>query len=132
MTTARRGEVAFRGVRKDFGAFTAINDLDLAIAPGELVTLLGPSGCGKTTTLRMLAGLESPSAGRIEIGGQDVTRLPANRRDVSMVFQSYALFPHMSVAQNVAYGLEFGRHEAARRPPRRRARARPRGSRRHG
>ncbi|WOI57796.1 ABC transporter ATP-binding protein [Palleronia sp. LCG004] len=103
-----RGAVAFRQVRKSFGAFTAIHDLNLEIRPGELVTLLGPSGCGKTTTLRMLAGLESPTDGEIHIGGQDVTRLPANRRDVSMVFQSYALFPHMSVRQNVAYGLEAG------------------------
>jgi iron(III) transport system ATP-binding protein len=108
MTTPRRGAVAFDSVRKDFGAFTAIPDLTLRIEPGELVTLLGPSGCGKTTTLRMLAGLESPTKGRILIGGEDVTRLPANRRDVSMVFQSYALFPHMTVAQNVAYGLESG------------------------
>ncbi|GGL49987.1 ABC transporter ATP-binding protein [Wenxinia marina] len=106
--TGTRGAVTFEGVRKEFGSFTAIPELDLAIAPGELVTLLGPSGCGKTTTLRMLAGLETPTAGRILIGGQDVTRLPADRRDVSMVFQSYALFPHMSVAQNVAYGLESG------------------------
>lgn len=103
-----RGAVEFRNVIKKFGQFTAIPDLSLTIEPGELVTLLGPSGCGKTTTLRMLAGLESPSAGAILIGGQDVTRLPADRRDVSMVFQSYALFPHMSVAQNVAYGLESG------------------------
>ena len=108
MTTATRGAVEFQGVRKQFGAFVAIHDLNLTIAPGELMTLLGPSGCGKTTTLRMLAGLESPTEGRILIGGEDVTRLPANRRDVSMVFQSYALFPHMSVAQNVAYGLESG------------------------
>ena len=108
MSGANRGAVEFRKVRKEFGAFTAIPSLDLSIAPGELVTLLGPSGCGKTTTLRMLAGLESPTSGVIEIGGQDVTRLPANRRDVSMVFQSYALFPHMSVAGNVAYGLEAG------------------------
>ena len=107
MTTAR-GAVAFDGVRKAFGSFVAIHDLHLTIEPGELVTLLGPSGCGKTTTLRMLAGLEGPTEGRILIGGQDVTRLPANRRDVSMVFQSYALFPHMTVAQNVAYGLESG------------------------
>ncbi len=106
--TQTRGAVAFRGVRKKFGAFTAIPDLTLDIAPGELVTLLGPSGCGKTTTLRMLAGLESPSDGQILIGGTDVTRLPANRRDVSMVFQSYALFPHMRVGQNVSYGLESG------------------------
>ncbi len=103
-----RGAVEFRNVSKKFGQFTAIPDLSLSIEPGELVTLLGPSGCGKTTTLRMLAGLESPTAGQILIGGQDVTRLPADRRDVSMVFQSYALFPHMTVAQNVAYGLESG------------------------
>jgi len=106
--THLRGAVAFRNVRKNFGHFTAIPDLTLDIAPGELVTLLGPSGCGKTTTLRMLAGLESPTAGNILIGGDDVTRLPADRRDVSMVFQSYALFPHMRVGENVAYGLEAG------------------------
>ena len=115
MTTQTRGAVAFEQVRKDFGAFTAIPDLTLRIEPGELVTLLGPSGCGKTTTLRMLAGLETPTAGRILIGGEDVTRLPANRRDVSMVFQSYALFPHMSVAENVAYGLESGGMKARER-----------------
>ncbi|WP_425101125.1 ABC transporter ATP-binding protein [Tropicibacter sp. S64] len=109
----QRGAVEFRNVVKTFGQFTAIPDLSLSIAPGELVTLLGPSGCGKTTTLRMLAGLESPTKGSILIGGQDVTRLPADRRDVSMVFQSYALFPHMSVAQNVAYGLEAGSMKAA-------------------
>lgn len=108
MNMASRGAVAFEGVRKDFGDFTAIHDLSFTIEPGKLVTLLGPSGCGKTTTLRMLAGLESPTRGRIRIGGMDVTRLPANHRDVSMVFQSYALFPHMNVAENVAYGLESG------------------------
>ncbi|MGH6761800.1 MAG: ABC transporter ATP-binding protein [Phyllobacterium sp.] len=101
-----RGAVSFEHVRKTFGAFTAIHDLSLTIEPGTLVTLLGPSGCGKTTTLRMLAGLEHPTSGRILIGGKDVTALPANERDVSMVFQSYALFPHMSVLDNVAYGLE--------------------------
>ncbi|MEI2298641.1 ABC transporter ATP-binding protein [Ensifer sp. MJa1] len=104
--TPRTGSVVFQNVRKQFGAFTAIHDLSLTIEPGTLVTLLGPSGCGKTTTLRMLAGLEHPSAGRILIGGKDVTMLPANERDVSMVFQSYALFPHMSALDNVAYGLE--------------------------
>ena len=108
MSQSQRGAVEFRAVRKNYGAFTAIPQLDLRIEPGELVTLLGPSGCGKTTTLRMLAGLETPTEGAILIGGQDVTRLPPNRRDVTMVFQSYALFPHMSVAQNVAYGLESG------------------------
>jgi iron(III) transport system ATP-binding protein len=84
----------------------AIPDLSLTIEPGTLVTLLGPSGCGKTTTLRMLAGLEHPTSGRILIDGKDVTMLPANERDVSMVFQSYALFPHMNALDNVAYGLE--------------------------
>lgn len=105
---ATRGAVEFRKIRKDYGNFTAIPDLNLTIAPGQLVTLLGPSGCGKTTTLRMLAGLETPTAGAILIGGADVTRLPPNRRDVTMVFQSYALFPHMSVIDNISYGLESG------------------------
>ncbi|EJN04170.1 ABC transporter ATP-binding protein [Phyllobacterium sp. YR531] len=106
MATNLTGSVVFSNVKKQFGTFTAIHDLSLDIQPGTLVTLLGPSGCGKTTTLRMLAGLEHPTAGRIMIGGKDVTMLPANERDVSMVFQSYALFPHMSVLENVAYGLE--------------------------
>jgi iron(III) transport system ATP-binding protein len=106
MINPKAGSVVFQNVRKTFGAFIAIPDLSLTIEPGTLVTLLGPSGCGKTTTLRMLAGLEHPSAGRILIGGKDVTMLPANERDVSMVFQSYALFPHMSALDNVAYGLE--------------------------
>ncbi|MCZ7447293.1 ABC transporter ATP-binding protein [Agrobacterium rhizogenes] len=106
MITVKPGSVVFENVRKTFGAFTAIPDLSLTIEPGTLVTLLGPSGCGKTTTLRMLAGLEHPNSGRILIGGKDVTMLPANERDVSMVFQSYALFPHMSALDNVAYGLQ--------------------------
>jgi len=106
MIAKKAGSVVFENVKKTFGAFTAIPDLSLTIEPGTLVTLLGPSGCGKTTTLRMLAGLEHPTAGRILIGGKDVTMLPANERDVSMVFQSYALFPHMSSLDNVAYGLE--------------------------
>jgi iron(III) transport system ATP-binding protein len=100
------GSVVLQNIRKSFGAFTAIHDLSLTIEPGTLVTLLGPSGCGKTTTLRMLAGLEHPTSGKILIGGKDVTMLPANERDVSMVFQSYALFPHMNSLDNVAYGLE--------------------------
>ncbi|MGV8939267.1 MAG: ABC transporter ATP-binding protein [Allorhizobium sp.] len=106
MSTHRPGSVDFQNIRKQFGAFTAIHDLSISIEPGTLVTLLGPSGCGKTTTLRMLAGLEHPTSGRIIIGGKDVTMLPANERDVSMVFQSYALFPHMTSLDNVAYGLE--------------------------
>jgi iron(III) transport system ATP-binding protein len=106
MIRTKAGSVTFQNVTKKFGAFTAIPDLSLTIAPGTLVTLLGPSGCGKTTTLRMLAGLEHPTSGRILIDGKDVTMLPANERDVSMVFQSYALFPHMNALDNVAYGLE--------------------------
>jgi iron(III) transport system ATP-binding protein len=101
----RAATVAFEGVSKAFGPVVAVRDVSFAVKAGELVTLLGPSGCGKTTTLRLIAGLELPSAGRILIGGRDVTGLPATDRDVSMVFQSYALFPHMTVQENVAYGL---------------------------
>ena len=97
--------VVFDGVTKAFGSVVAVDNVSLTINPGELVTLLGPSGCGKTTTLRMIAGLEMATSGRIMIGGADVTALPATDRDVSMVFQSYALFPHMSVVENTAYGL---------------------------
>ncbi len=96
--------VVFENVSKRFGTFTAVDDVSFSVTAGELVTLLGPSGCGKTTMLRMVAGLESASAGRIVIGGREVTALAANERDVSMVFQSYALFPHMTVLQNVCYG----------------------------
>ncbi len=98
--------VVFENVSKFYGAVRAVDDVSLRVEPGELVTLLGPSGCGKTTTLRMIAGLEMATKGRILIGDRDVTRLPATDRDVAMVFQSYALFPHMNVHQNVAYGLE--------------------------
>ncbi|MDG2571283.1 ABC transporter ATP-binding protein, partial [Vibrio parahaemolyticus] len=96
--------VQFRNVTKRYGNVTAVDDVSFTIEPGQLVTLLGPSGCGKTTTLRMIAGLEMASEGQILIGGRDVTNLSAADRDVSMVFQSYALFPHMSVLENVAYG----------------------------
>ena len=96
--------VEFRNVTKRYGNVTAVDSVSFTIDPGQLVTLLGPSGCGKTTTLRMIAGLEMASGGQILIGGRDVTSLSAADRDVSMVFQSYALFPHMSVLENVAYG----------------------------
>jgi len=101
--------VEFRNVTKIYnrGAAPAVNDVSLFIEAGKLVTLLGPSGCGKTTTLRMIAGLEFATSGQILIGGVDVTGLPATDRDVSMVFQSYALFPHMTVRENVEYGLKF-------------------------
>jgi len=97
--------VSLENVRKQYGDVTAVEAVSVTIDAGSLVTLLGPSGCGKTTTLRMIAGLETPTAGRILIGDKDVTLLPPNERDVSMVFQSYALFPHMTVIENVAYGL---------------------------
>jgi iron(III) transport system ATP-binding protein len=96
--------VEFKNVFKRYGGVTAVDDVSFSIAPGTLVTLLGPSGCGKTTTLRLIAGLEMASAGRILIGERDVTALSASERDVSMVFQSYALFPHMTVLENAAYG----------------------------
>ena len=105
MTRENTGTVRFDKVAKHFGSVIAIKELSLTIEQGQLVTLLGPSGCGKTTTLRMIAGLESATAGSIFIGGEDVTHLSATYRKVSMVFQSYALFPHMTVLENVAYGL---------------------------
>jgi len=104
-TLDRSAPVILEGVRKIYGDVTAVEDVSFTIPAGSLVTLLGPSGCGKTTTLRMIAGLETPSSGKIVIGGKDVTLAPPNERDVSMVFQSYALFPHMTVMENVAYGL---------------------------
>ncbi len=93
------------GIRKDFGSFTALRDIELEIAKGEFVCFLGPSGCGKTTLLRIIAGLEAQTAGRIELGGRDISSLPPAQRDYGIVFQSYALFPNLSVADNVAYGL---------------------------
>ena len=92
---------------KRFGTSLAVDDLDLSVNEGELVALLGPSGCGKTTTLRMVAGFLPPSGGRVLFDNEDVTRLPAHRRSTGMVFQSYALFPHMTAAQNVGFGLEM-------------------------
>ena len=96
-------------VSKSFGAVVAVESLDLAIRRGELLTLLGPSGCGKTTVLNMIAGFEAPSAGEIRIDGKPVTSVPPYLRDTGMVFQSYALFPHMNVFENVAFGLEMRR-----------------------
>jgi iron(III) transport system ATP-binding protein len=110
--------VEFDKVVKRYGATEAVAGISFTVDSGTLVTLLGPSGCGKTTTLRMIAGLELPSEGRVLIAGRDVTGLGATQRDVSMVFQSYALFPHMSVLENVCYGLRrsgLARDEAIRR-----------------
>jgi len=101
----KAASIEFRHVSKLYGEVAAVRDVSFAIAARTLVTVLGPSGCGKTTILRMIAGLELPSSGTILIGEADVTRVPAAERDVSMVFQSYALFPHMTVAANVGYGL---------------------------
>ena len=105
-------------VTKTYQAFTAVDDLSLTVPRGKLVALLGPSGCGKSTTLRMIAGLVPVSSGRIVVGDRDITGTPPHRRDIGLVFQSYALFPHLSVAQNIAFGLKtrgFGRAEIARK-----------------
>lgn len=99
--------VNLRGVTKEFGDVVAVDDANLEIKRGELITLLGPSGCGKTTTLRMIAGFESPSEGAIEINGTDVSNVPPYERDIGMVFQYFALFPHMTVADNIAFGLKM-------------------------
>jgi ABC-type Fe3+/spermidine/putrescine transport system ATPase subunit len=110
--------VKVEGITKRFGAVTAVDGVDLEIARGELFALLGGSGCGKTTLLRLLAGLEQPDEGRVLIDGQDMTGVPAHLRPVNMMFQSYALFPHMDVAANVGYGLRregAARDEIARR-----------------
>ena len=113
-------EVTLRGLTKRFDDVVAVDSVDLHVAAGEFVSLLGPSGCGKTTTLRLIAGFEQPDEGSVLIGGDDVSRLPPYRRDVNTVFQSYALFPHLRVLDNVAYGLKqrglskAQRHDRAR------------------
>ena len=99
-------DVELRSVTKRFGSVAAVDAIDLEVRPGEFLSLLGPSGCGKTTTLRLIAGFERPDEGEVRIGGQDVSRVPPYRRDVNTVFQSYALFPHLSVLDNVGYGLK--------------------------
>jgi putative spermidine/putrescine transport system ATP-binding protein len=104
-----RAAVHVAGLRKHYGDVAAVQDVDLTIGAGEFFTLLGPSGSGKTTLLRMIAGFERPDAGRIELGDRDVTRLPPYARNVNTVFQDYALFPHMTVAENIEYGLRVRR-----------------------
>ena len=103
----KKVKVEFKNVSKKFNETIAVDNISCEFQPGTLTTLLGPSGCGKTTSLRMIAGLERSTSGNIFIDGEDVTILPATERDVSMVFQSYALFPHMSVLENVSYGLKM-------------------------
>jgi len=100
-------------LRKSFGTYTAVHHFEMQIERGEFISFLGPSGCGKTTTLRMIAGFESPTEGSIRIAGQDVTHLRPNQRKIGMVFQSYALFPNMTVADNVAFGLKVAKKPAA-------------------
>ncbi|WP_248295123.1 ABC transporter ATP-binding protein [Paraburkholderia sp. UYCP14C] len=103
----RSQPLSLEGVSKRFGATTALQQLSLDVRAGELVALLGPSGCGKTTTLRLIAGFEFPDTGTIRIAGREVTNLPPNRRGLGMVFQNYSLFPHLSVAENIAFGLRM-------------------------
>ena len=110
--------IQLEGVAKSWGSTTALQAIDLSIPSGAFCVLLGPSGCGKSTTLRIIAGLEQASAGRVRIGGQDVTNLPPAERGIAMVFQNYALFPHLSVAENIGFGLsvrKVPKAEAARR-----------------
>jgi multiple sugar transport system ATP-binding protein len=111
-------EVRYEAVSKSFGATEALAPLDITVPDGRFLAMLGPSGCGKTTALRLLAGLELPTGGRIFIGERDVTRLEPRHRDVAMVFQSYALYPHKSVAENIAYPLRLRRNAAAERDER--------------
>ncbi len=108
--------ITLDGVSRRFGELVAVDGVSLEIAAGEFFSLLGPSGCGKTTTLRMIAGFEEPDEGRIQLDGEDVTTVSPKQRNVNMVFQDYALFPHMSVADNVGFGLRL-KQSAARRSP---------------
>jgi ABC-type sugar transport system ATPase subunit len=98
--------IQVENITKKFGELVAVNNVSLEVADGEFVALLGPSGCGKTTTLRLIAGLEVPDEGRIRIGDKDVTRLPPRDRDIAMVFQDYALYPHMTLLNNIGYPLK--------------------------
>jgi len=107
-------EITLDGIAKSFGAARALERIDLNVADGEFVALLGPSGCGKTTLLRIIAGLETASSGRVVIGGRDLTQVPTRRRGLAMVFQNYAVFPHMSVYENVAFGLRMQDADEAR------------------
>jgi spermidine/putrescine transport system ATP-binding protein len=113
--TARSSDLQLRGVTKRFGSFTAVDNLDLTVPQGSFFALLGPSGCGKTTTLRMVAGLERPTTGQLLIGGKDITDTKPYRRPVNTVFQSYALFPHLDVYENVAFGLRRRRAKDVKR-----------------
>src|SRR5258708_2251062 len=104
----------FESVAKSFGSFTAFKGVDFTVDHGAFFVILGPSGCGKTTTLRMMAGLELPTAGRILLDGEDVTALPASARDIAFVFQLFALYPHMNVRQNIGFPLKCQNYKRAR------------------
>jgi ABC-type Fe3+/spermidine/putrescine transport system ATPase subunit len=108
-----RAVLDIEAVGKNFGRLTAVDNVSLSIRENEFFALLGPSGCGKTTLLRMLAGFETPTSGKILLDGADVSRVPPNRRPVNLMFQSYALFPHMTVRANISYGLEMERRPTA-------------------
>ncbi|MFP5472211.1 MAG: ABC transporter ATP-binding protein, partial [Gammaproteobacteria bacterium] len=103
----RTTRLSIEGLHKRYASHVAIHSLDLTTREGEFISVLGPSGCGKTTTLRCVAGFEHPEAGRICIDGEDITGLPPEKRDIGMVFQNYALFPHLTVRRNLAFGLEM-------------------------
>ncbi len=104
---SRATDVTLRDLHRHYGEMRALDGLTLELTPGELVVLLGPSGCGKTTALRILAGLDTATSGSVLVGGRDITGVPANKRDMGMVFQAYSLFPHLTVADNVAFGLKL-------------------------
>ena len=116
LATERGLAVELSDLTRVYGSVRALDGLNLHLSPGELVALLGPSGCGKTTALRILAGLDTPTSGTVSVGGKDLTKVPANKRDMGMVFQAYSLFPHMTVIDNVAFGLKLrGSDGSARR-----------------
>jgi putative spermidine/putrescine transport system ATP-binding protein len=118
MPAPERSTLELRALTRSYGSVRALDGLDLALAPGELVALLGPSGCGKTTALRIVAGFETPDSGSVGLGGTDITRLSAARRDMGMVFQSYSLFPHLSAGDNVAFGPRLRKVSASARKAR--------------
>jgi spermidine/putrescine transport system ATP-binding protein len=109
MSDQTQGQIVLEHVSKRFGSVVAVDAVNLTIPGGEFFSMLGPSGCGKTTTLRMIGGFEEPTSGRILLQGEDVTWVPPAKRNVNMVFQAYGLFPHMTVAENVAFGLRIKR-----------------------
>ncbi|MBU1802794.1 MAG: ABC transporter ATP-binding protein, partial [Actinobacteria bacterium] len=114
-----QSDLELLGIERHFGTSIALNGVDLRVPAGSLTVIVGPSGCGKSTLLRILAGLDTPSAGRLLVSGADVTDAPVGRRDIAMVFQDYALFPHMSVERNISFGMRLARrHDRSAGPTR--------------